>query len=457
MSSPDFIFTAVVGVLGLTALAFAVVLFSLVKLACGKGSPGFLVFFSVAWIAVVFYTLLVVVPPKLDSLLNGVIKNQKFHPVPEEHAKFHKTLSGEECLSCLGYFFFKKKKKKKVADLHADSLMWPKRDLLTKNNYSHVDVPRLLQGRIAIQAFTIVSSSPAKLNFHSNAEPKGILSDQIVLKALLEQWGGLEVIHSIRARAMFQIDQLHRFEARSNGALMVIKTKSDLENVLRLHANGQAVVGGFLGVEGLHCLDSDWKNVQVLYDAGVRMAALTHFFDNSLGGSAHGVAKNGLTELGRKVLSEMVRLGMLIDVAHNSHATIAEIIELTKGSNNSIIMTSHTGVQSVCDSFERNLNDDEIRAIAKSGGVVGIAFFSPAMCGDDILESILDSIIYVKNLVGIEHVGLGSDWDGTVKTPIDASQTLHISSGLLRRGLTEQETRLVMGENVFRMLRRVLP
>lgn len=72
------------------------------------------------------------------------------------------------------------------------------------------------------------------------------------------------MINNILPRAMFQIDQLHRFEARSNGTLIVIKTVSDLENVLRLHGANQPVVGGFLGVEGLHCLDSDWRNVEVL-------------------------------------------------------------------------------------------------------------------------------------------------------------------------------------------------
>ncbi len=86
---------------------------------------------------------------------------------------------------------------------------------------------------------------------------------------------------------------------------------------------------------------------------------MTHFFDNSLGGSAHGLAKGGLTPLGRTVLAEMERLGYLVDLAHNSHQLIREIIA-TVG-NNTVLMTSHTGVQSVCDSFERNLNNDEIR------------------------------------------------------------------------------------------------
>lgn len=92
-----------------------------------------------------------------------------------------------------------------------------------------------------MQAFTIVSSSPGKLNFNANEEPKG-LSDQITLLALLQNWGGLKVYHSLRARAEFQINQLHRFEERSNGTLIIIKTRADLENVLRLHANNQVVV-----------------------------------------------------------------------------------------------------------------------------------------------------------------------------------------------------------------------
>jgi membrane dipeptidase len=86
---------------------------------------------------------------------------------------------------------------------------------------------------------------------------------------------------------------------------------------------------------------------------------MTHFFDNALGGSAHGIAKGGLTPFGKSVLSEMERLGYLVDVAHNSHQLIRELIA-TVG-NTTVLMSSHTGVQSVCDSFERNLNDEEIR------------------------------------------------------------------------------------------------
>jgi membrane dipeptidase len=135
-----------------------------------------------------------------------------------------------------------------------------------------------------------VTSSPAGLNFHSNREPAGLLDDQVALKSVLENWGGLTAARSRRERALFQIEQLHRFEERSNGTLIIVKvfffffvlffvllcfqTRADLENVLRLHAGGQAVVGGLLGIEGLHALDSDLSFVERFYTAGVRMAAV---------------------------------------------------------------------------------------------------------------------------------------------------------------------------------------
>ncbi len=87
---------------------------------------------------------------------------------------------------------------------------------------------------------------------------------------------------------------------------------------------------------------------------------------------------------------------------------------------------------------------------------MGIAFFPPAMCGEDILSSILDSMQHVRRLVGPAHVALGSDWDGTVRTPIDAAGVKHVTAGLLARGFSRDEVRGAMGENVFRMLRRVL-
>jgi membrane dipeptidase len=87
---------------------------------------------------------------------------------------------------------------------------------------------------------------------------------------------------------------------------------------------------------------------------------------------------------------------------------------------------------------------------------VGIAFFPPAVCGSDILSSILDSMEHVRRLVGPSHVALGSDWDGTVRTPIDAAGVKHVTSGLLARGFSADDVRAAMGGNVFRMLRRVL-
>ncbi len=151
----------------------------------------------------------------------------------------------------------------------------------------------------------------------------------------------------------------------------------------------------------------------------------------------------------------MIRLNYLIDFAHVSHKSIGEIIAQNAG--RAVLMSSHTGVQAVCDSAERNLDDSEIKAIAASGGVVGIALFAPAVCGDNLITSAVASIAHVSRLVGSAHAALGSDWDGTVKTAFDATGTRHLTAALMREGFTRDEVRAIMGDNVVRMLRRVLP
>eukprot|EP01129_Flabellula_baltica_P013323 TRINITY_DN6158_c0_g1_i1.p1 TRINITY_DN6158_c0_g1~~TRINITY_DN6158_c0_g1_i1.p1 ORF type:complete len:436 (+),score=98.00 TRINITY_DN6158_c0_g1_i1:3-1310(+) len=432
----DFVFFGALGLLAITAIALIYAVFSLCALICGYSTKTLKMIIAVMWISIVVYFFAMVLPLKIDSTLNRLAAVEY---LPVEVSQEAKDLQ----MSL------------QIADLHADSLLWPRRDLLVRNDFGHVDLPRLIEGRVAVQAFTIVTSSPAKMNFNANPEPEGFFSDMLTLKSLIENWAGLDTINSNKVRTMFQIEQLHRFEERSKGQLKIIKTKEDLSYVLDKHAKGDKIAGGFLGIEGLHALDSDWRNVEVFYNAGVRMAAFTHFFDNSLGGSAHGVVKGGMTELGEKVLSEMERLGMIVDIAHNSHSLISDLIK--KVGENTVIMTSHTGVQALCGSYERNLNDEELKAIAKTGGVIGIAFFEPAVCGDDLMKSVLDSIMYVKDLVGIDYVALGSDWDGVVQTPIDASSTIYITHGLLERGLTPEEVRKVMGENVFNMLAKALP
>ena len=198
-------------------------------------------------------------------------------------------------------------------------------------------------------------------------------------------------------------------------------------------------------------LEGRLENVDVMWDAGFRMMAPTHFFDNEVGGSAHGVTKGGLTALGRQVIARMESRGMLVDLAHASPKTIADVLALATRP----VVVSHTGVRGTCDNA-RNLSDAELRGVAATGGVVGIGYWDTAVCGQDV-AAIVRAIRHAVAVAGVDHVGLGSDFDGAVTVPFDASGLPLLTQALLAAGLSEDEVGKVMGGNVRRVLLAALP
>ncbi len=331
-----------------------------------------------------------------------------------------------------------------VVDMHADSLLW-KRDLLQKDTIGQVDIPRLIEGNVALQAFTVVTKTPRGMNIENNTGD----TDNIFWLVLSEMQP-LEDLSSLTARAVFQAKKLHQFAEKSDGKFFVIKTKKDLQNFLEKRKT-QKIVGGWLGIEGAHALDGKVENVDVLFDAGFRMMSPSHFFDNEMGGSAHGVEKYGLTEKGRLMVKQMQQKGMLVDVAHASAKTIDDVLAITTKP----VVVSHTGVKGTCNN-NRNLSDDQLKAIAKTGGVVGIGFWDTATCGEDA-KSIAKAIRYTANVIGADHVGLGSDFDGSVKVPFDVSGDGLITEALLNEGFSEEEIAKVMGGNMIKLLSEQLP
>ncbi len=332
-----------------------------------------------------------------------------------------------------------------IADLHADAVLW-NRNLLKRNSYGHVDVQRLIEGNVALQVFTIVSKSSFELNFERNDDK----SDMITLAAILQRWP-VRTWFSLKERALYQAGKLHRFAEKSDGKLSIIKSKSDLTEYVDRREREPEITAGLLGIEGAQVLEGEITNVQELFDAGIRMMAPTHFFDNKVSGSAHGVDKGGLTELGKKMIRLMEQLGMIVDLAHASPKTIDDVLEIATKP----IFVSHTGVKGTCDN-SRNLSDKHIQGIAETGGVIGIAFFEQATCGNNI-ESIVNAMQYVVNLVGVKHVALGSDFDGAVETPFDTVGLIELTDALLNAGFLENEIALIMGGNVRRVLFEILP
>lgn len=331
-----------------------------------------------------------------------------------------------------------------VADLHADSLLW-NRDLNEDSNVAQVDLPKLLRGNVALQAFTVVTKSPRNLNIEINTDE----TDNIFLLALAQRQP-LENLSSLTKRALWQAANLHKYAAESDGKLVVIKTKTDLKNFLERRKT-EKIVGGFLGIEGAHALDGKIENIDVLFDAGFRMMSPSHFFDNDIGGSAHGVEKGGLTEKGKEMIRRMEQKKMLVDVAHISERSLEDVLRIATKP----VVVSHTGVRGTCDN-QRNLSDEQLKTIAKTGGIVGIGFWDTAVCGEDA-KSIARAIRHAANVIGANHVALGSDFDGSVKVPFDTSGEALITEALLNENFTEEEIAQIMGENIVRILSENLP
>ena len=331
-----------------------------------------------------------------------------------------------------------------VADLHADSLLWG-RNLLRRSSRGHVDVPRLIDGNVSIQAFTVVTTAPRKLNIYKNSDS----TDQVRNIAIFEGWPP-RTWNSPKQRALYQAARLQNFSDQSKGALVIIRSHSDLQKFLTTRGSTHAVAG-FLGAEGAQPLEGRLENLDELYAAGFRMMAPTHFTDTAIAGSAAGMSKGGLTVLGRQWVRAMESHHMLIDLAHASPATLRDVTAIATRP----LIVSHTGVKGTCNN-PRNLSDDELRAVSKTGGVIGIGLWETATCGTDAAAT-ARAIRYAVNIVGIDHVALGSDFDGAITAPFDASGWPLVTEALLKEGFSEQDIRKIVGENVVRVLKEDLP
>ncbi|MCA9814253.1 MAG: dipeptidase [Candidatus Obscuribacterales bacterium] len=336
-------------------------------------------------------------------------------------------------------------KKLTIVDLHADSLLW-NRDLLVRNDRGHVDVPRLIEGNVAVQVFTIVTKVPEGMNIKSNTAD----SDKITALAIGQGWPPA-TYNSLVGRTLYQADKLQRVADASSGKLTVIRSVQDLDKYLERRKQDSKVTAGILGIEGAHAMEGKVANLDVFYDHGIRLIGLSHFFDNEMAGSAHGVKKYGLTDDGKKLVVLMQQKSMIVDLAHASHAVIKDVLAIAEKP----VVVSHTGVKGTCNN-ERNLTDSEILGVAKTGGVVGIGYWKTATCGCDV-GSIVKAISYVVKLAGIDHVALGSDYDGAVTVPFDTARVSLITDELLKQGFSNADIEKIMGGNALRVLRHSLP
>ncbi len=330
-------------------------------------------------------------------------------------------------------------------DLHADSLLW-NRDLLLRSKTGHVDLPRLVEGNVAIQVFGVVT----KFLLGMYIKDISLNIDAVTLLSMIYKWPR-PTRKDLFQRAIYQSQKLHDTISRSNGKIRLIKNVKDLERCLALRESQPGTLGALLALEGVHALNGEPSNLKKLYDADFRMIGITHFSDNEAGGSAHGQKNKGLSPFGYDLIRKLQEYHMIIDLAHASRQVMDDVIEMVR----TPVIVSHTGVCGICNN-SRNLTDEQVRKIAKVGGVIGIGMFPMAVCGKRI-EDVACSVRYVADLAGVDHVGIGSDFDGAITAPVDASGLAWLTEALSAQGFNQPEISRIMGGNALRVFREVLP
>lgn len=368
---------------------------------------------------------LLLLPAMLDKSMNPVSDHLPFE-VSVKAKEIHETLI--------------------IGDWHADSALW-NRDLTKAYDYGHADIPRLQQGNVALQMFTTVTKSPSGQNYDSNETDA---SDNITALAIVQRWP-IKTWSSLFERAVYQAEKIKDFAQRDPQNLMLIESQSDLSKFLERRIDNPKLIGGLIGTEGSHALDGNLNNVENLYNKGFRMMSLQHFFDNKLGGSLHGISRGGLTEFGEEAINEMLRLDIIIDVSHSSENVVRDVLEIS----DQPIVISHTGFNGYCES-PRNISDSLMQKIAESGGLIGVGFWDGAIC-DNTPKSVAEAIVYGIQLIGSDHVSLGSDFDGTITPGFDTSELVAITHELLEMNTSDSDIRKVMGGNMLRFLQQNLP
>lgn len=361
-----------------------------------------------------------VAPGYLEAQMNRV-DGGPLIPVSAEAQALHQTLQ--------------------IVDLHSDTLMW-NRDPLQRASRGHEDLPRLQTGNVALQLWSSVTKTPRGQNYDANGGDSDNITPLVIAQLQpVRTWG------SLLERSLFHGAKLDRAVAAAQGKLAKVSDPAGLDALLAAGSQPQGPVGGLLTIEGLQNLEGKAENLDKLYAAGFRVAGLTHFFDNELAGSMHGLRKGGLTPFGRQVVGLMEAKGMVVDIAHCSHQCVSEVLAMARRP----VLSSHGGVQATCK-VNRNLTDDEIRGVAKTGGVIGVGYWDAAVC-DTSPRAIARAMKHIRDLVGVQYIALGSDYDGGTTVRFDTAGLVQVTQALLDEKFTPDEVRAVMGGNALRVLR----
>ena len=281
------------------------------------------------------------------------------------------------------------------------------------------------------------------------------------------------------ARVQIYLDTIHAFVRRHPDQLIFATTARQVRE-----AKAQGKVAMLIGVEGGHAIEGSIEHLRELHRRGVRYMTLTWNNGNSWAGAAaglNGTSSGGLTPLGRDIVREMNRLGMLVDISHVSDSTFFDAV----ATSSDPVIASHSSARAL-NSHRRNMSDEQLRAVARNGGVVNVNFYSAFIDqrflnqADSIervvqgeaaataaqrrlarpkLSILIDHIVHIARVAGIDHVGIGSDFDGVSgllpEGMDDVTRLPLIAQALLDRGFAEDDVRKVLGGNMMRVMERV--
>jgi len=314
-----------------------------------------------------------------------------------------------------------------VIDLHGDTLMWMKRgyDFFKRHRrtplsamFSHIDEPRMRMGGQAAQVFGLVT------------QPFGLGS-------------------AFRS-ASRQVELLHEAARAHPDRLHVVTEAADIRE-----ANRRGARAGLLGLEGVHALEGDLNNLNRLAGQGLRLCGISHFSKNPAARPAIGWGRDdrlGLTPFGEAIIDRCHELGVLVDLAHINRVGFFEAARRSRDP----VVVSHTGVCGVTN-IRRNIDDEQIRAVADTGGVVGIIYAFNFVGGTSI-EAVVNHLEHTVRVGGEDCAALGSDFDGTI-VPVrglsDAADLPNLTAALLRRGMRSEVVQKILGVNVMRVLEAV--
>lgn len=291
-----------------------------------------------------------------------------------------------------------------------------------RSSKGHVDLPRLLESGVDLQIFAVYIQPEYKIE---------------------------RALH----RALQVIDRFYK-ELHDHEDKMMLFTK--VSDVREAEKHGK--IAAMLSIEGGEAVEADLGILRMLHRLGLRAMTLTWNERNQIAdGAGEGRTKGGLTNFGVELVKEMNNIGMVVDVSHLSDPGFFDAIETTTKP----VIASHSNCRAICN-HRRNLTDDMIKILADNGGVMGMNF-SAAFVDENkekaTLERVLDHVGHIVKVASVDHVGIGSDFDGIENTPKgleDVTRMPYLTEGLLKRGYKEDDIRKILGENFLRVFSEVI-